>query len=62
MMHRAEEISSYQFKPSDKLLLDTNIWLLVYVPQKQGDSRVAVYSNALRNILAAQSRSELNDA
>ena len=37
-------------------MLDTNIWLLVYVPQKPGDSRVAVYSNALRNILAAQSR------
>ncbi|MGH8558376.1 MAG: PIN domain-containing protein [Methylococcales bacterium] len=56
MTHRAEEISNYQFKSSDKLLVDTNIWLLVHAPQKPGDSRVAVYSNALYDILAAQSR------
>jgi len=56
MMHKVEAIASYDFKPSDELLLDTNIWLLVYGPQKPGDNRVAVYSQALAKILAAQSR------
>ena len=56
MAHKAEAVASYNFNPSDKLLLDTNIWLLVYGPQKPGDKRVAVYSQALSKILAAQSR------
>lgn len=55
MAHKAEAVASYNFNPSDKLLLDTNIWLLVYGPQKPGDSRVAVYSQALSKILAARS-------
>ena len=38
------------------MLLDANIWLLVYGPQKPGDRRVAVYSQALAKILAAKSR------
>jgi predicted nucleic acid-binding protein len=38
------------------LLLDTNIWLLVYGSQKPGDRRVAVYSGALARILSARSR------
>lgn len=56
MAHKAEAVASYNFNPSDKLLLDTNIWLLVYGPQKPGDNRVAVYSQALSKILSAQSR------
>lgn len=55
MTHRAEEISTYDFKPSEALLLDANIWLFVYGPQKPNDSRVAVYSTALRKIFAAKS-------
>ena len=55
MAHRAEEISTYDFKPSEALLLDANIWLLVYSPQKPNNSRVDAYSQALRNILAAKS-------
>lgn len=55
MAHKAEAVVSYKFNPADKLLLDTNIWLLVYGPQKPGDNRVAVYSQALSKILAAQS-------
>lgn len=56
MTHKAEAVASYNFNPTDKLLLDTNIWLLVYGPQKPGDNRVAVYSQALSKILVAQSR------
>lgn len=55
MEHKAEAVASYNFNASDKLLLDTNIWLFVYGPQKPGDKRVAVYSEALAKILAAQS-------
>lgn len=53
--NRAEQISCYEFKSSDELLVDTNIWLLVYAPQKPIDSRVEIYSQALFKILAAQS-------
>lgn len=56
MTHRPEEITRYQFSPSDELLLDTNIWLLVYGPQKPGDPRVDVYSQAFSKILTAKSR------
>ena len=55
MTHKAEEISAYQFKSSERLLLDANIWLFVYGPQKPNDPRVAAYSAALKNMLAAQS-------
>ena len=59
-MHKTEEITRYDFKSSDELLLDTNVWLFIYGPQKQGDSRVNVYSKALARILAAQSRIYIN--
>lgn len=49
-------VNNYSFAPDDELLLDTNVWLLVYGPQRPGDSRVATYSQALANILAANSR------
>ena len=57
MADRAEEITSYEFKTSDECLLDANIWMLIYGPQKPArDNRVDVYSQALAKILAAQSR------
>lgn len=56
MAHKAEAVVSYNFNQSDKLLIDTNIWMLVYGPQKPGNSRVAVYSQALSKILTAQCR------
>lgn len=56
MTYRAEEITRYDFKSSDELLLDTNVWLFVYGPQKPRDSKAAVYSQALARILASQSR------
>lgn len=56
MAHKAEEISGYDFKSSEAVLLDANIWLFVYGPQKPNDPRVDAYSKALKNILEAQSR------
>ncbi|MBW2557679.1 MAG: PIN domain-containing protein [Deltaproteobacteria bacterium] len=55
MTHRTEEISTYDFKSSEALLLDANIWLFVYGPQKPTDTRVTTYSEALAKILAAKS-------
>jgi predicted nucleic acid-binding protein len=46
------EIACHDFSSSDKLMLDTNIWLFIYGPQKPGDGRVAAYSDALARILS----------
>lgn len=56
MTHKAMAVDSYNFKPEDELFLDANIWLFVYGPQRPGDAKAAVYSQALARILAAQSR------
>ncbi len=56
MTYKAMALPGYDFTPEDELLLDTNIWLLVYGPQNPTDQRVAIYSQALADILAAQSR------
>ncbi|MBM4046892.1 MAG: PIN domain-containing protein [Planctomycetes bacterium] len=55
MTYRAEEISNYVFKSTDKLLLDTNVWLFIHGPSKPADKRTAVYSGAYRRMLAAKS-------
>jgi predicted nucleic acid-binding protein len=56
MANNALAVSSYNFTSDDELLLDTNIWLFVYGPQRPGDKRVAAYSEALAKILAAGSK------
>lgn len=56
MTYKAEEITHYDFKSSDDLLLDANVWLFIYGPQKPGDRKAAVYSEVLKKILAAESR------
>jgi len=54
--NNALAVNSYNFTSDDELLLDTNIWLFVYGPQRPGDKRVAAYSEALAKILAAGSK------
>lgn len=50
-------IAQYHFKKSDKLLLDANVWLLLYSPQyRPGDVRVRTYSSAFKGMVEAQSR------
>ena len=56
MSSEISKIAGYPFSSSDELLLDTNVWLLVYAPHRPDDSRVTVYSQALADILAAKSR------
>jgi len=53
---RAMALTGYDFKPEDELFLDANIWLPVYGPQNPRDTRVAIYSQVFKKILAAQSR------
>ena len=55
-MSKALDVGQYNFTRHDALMLDTNIWMLVYGPQKPRDNRVAVYSQALSKILTANSR------
>jgi len=50
------DINRYVFSAADRLMFDTNIWLLLYGPQSPTDHRAALYSAALRRILEAQSR------
>lgn len=56
MTCKALSVANYNFTPDDELLLDTNIWLFIYGPQKPGDKRVAAYSQAFAKILAARCR------
>ncbi|HWF59760.1 MAG TPA: hypothetical protein VN666_05555 [Nitrospira sp.] len=49
-------IDRYRFIPSDKLLLDANVWLFIYSPQyRPTDRRAKVYSTALKRMLEARS-------
>ncbi len=47
-------LSTYHFHETDRLLFDANVWLFLYSPQyAPSDSRVRVYSAALKKALAA---------
>lgn len=50
----------YEFAREDRLLLDANVWLLIYGPRKPSDSRVPLYTDAYRRILEADSRVHVN--
>ncbi|MCW5206415.1 PIN domain-containing protein [Desulfobulbus sp. F5] len=52
----ASNIRQYNFTQHDELLLDTNIWLFIYGPQKPGNNKAAVYSQALSEIISSRSR------
>jgi predicted nucleic acid-binding protein len=56
MPNNAEAITAYSFSSTDELLLDTNVWFMLFGPQKPGDKRVQVYSDAIARILKAQCR------
>lgn len=54
-MNKTLSIKNHNFQYSDRFLLDTNIWFLIYGPQKPTDNRVKVYSDAFFKILQAKS-------
>lgn len=55
MPSKARDIRTYAFSNTDRLLFDANVWMFVYGPTKPGDKRVAIYSRALADIIAAGS-------
>ncbi len=55
MAHSVSNIRNYNFSSTDELLLDTNIWLSVFGPQKPGDTKSETYSQAFSKMLAAKS-------
>jgi predicted nucleic acid-binding protein len=56
MPGRIRRLSSYRFRETDRLLFDANVWLFLYSPQYgPNDSRVRIYSAALKSVLAAHS-------
>jgi hypothetical protein len=56
MRNEVKHISSYVFSPTDKLLFDANIWLLIYGPQGNPSANpTKVYSGALAKALQAKS-------
>ncbi len=57
MKTNAVEISNYVFRATDQLLLDTNIWLLIFGPAaKAVGRRTRIYSKALGDMLASNCR------
>ena len=49
MAPRVERISTHRFRPRDRLILDTNIWIYVENPGDPKDRRTAIYSQALNH-------------
>lgn len=54
MSESTTRINQYSFSATDKLLLDANVWLFIYVPQyRPPDQRAKTYSAAFKQILRA---------
>ena len=56
MKNKAVYVTKYRFQPEDKLFFDANIWLFIYGPQEQKNTKVDIYSSAFHRILKAKSR------
>ncbi|NGZ10644.1 MAG: PIN domain-containing protein [Nitrospira sp. LK70] len=55
MPETPRSIDRYRFTPSDKLLLDANVWLFIFSPQyRPTDRRAKAYSTALKGMIAAR--------
>jgi predicted nucleic acid-binding protein len=53
---KATAIEDYSFRASDMLVLDANVWLMIYCPHGDPtDYRVRVYSDGFKRMLSAQS-------
>ena len=56
MSPEARMIAEHRFQPTDNLLLDANVWLVLYGPQgNHNDYRTKLYSEAFKRILSAGS-------
>jgi predicted nucleic acid-binding protein len=50
------DVAAHEYKSTDELLLDTNVWLNAYAPRGPRDPRVRIYSRALADMLNAKCR------
>ena len=53
MTHTAVAAHNYNFTASDKLFLDTNIWLYLFGPRREADPNIEIYSNVFNRIVNA---------
>ncbi|RKU17170.1 PIN domain-containing protein [Candidatus Poribacteria bacterium] len=56
MKYKPADVWNYNFTSQHKLFLDANVWVYLYGPQGQKQSKVNVYSRTFRHILKAKSR------
>ena len=57
MKNKVVDVQNYHFQPQDKLLFDTNIWLILFGPQEpRKTKRINIYSSAFQSILKAKSK------
>jgi predicted nucleic acid-binding protein len=56
MSNQTHQVDQYPYSQDDRLLLDANVWLLLYGPQYSDsrDQRVNTYSAAMKRILAGK--------
>lgn len=60
MKNQVKSIKNYNFNDSDRLCLDTNVWIYVFCPQKPNDPLVEVYSQAFSSILETKGNIYIN--
>ncbi|MCA0404275.1 MAG: PIN domain-containing protein [Proteobacteria bacterium] len=60
MKNQIKSIKNYNFSNSDRLCLDTNVWIYVFCPQKPNAPLVEVYSQAFRSILEKKGHIYIN--
>lgn len=54
---RAQRLDQYRFFANDSLLIDANVWVFLYGPQRNPkDTRTAIYSACFKKVLASNSR------
>ena len=56
MKYKPADVWNYNFTSQHKLFLDANVWVYLYGPQGQEQSKVNVYSRTFRHILNAKSQ------
>ena len=56
MNYKPADVWSYKFTSQHKLFLDANVWVYLFGPRGQIQSKVNVYSRTFRHILKAKSQ------
>ena len=57
MTNRVHNLASYQFTQSDKIFIDTNIWLYLFpAPSSPNDKKAEKYSLAFQKLKEARAK------